>query len=320
MGGIKKKHLVSVIMSIYSEPKEWIIESIDSILNQTYTNFEFIIINDKPDRLLNEEVLKSYQIKDSRVLIVRNEENIGLTKSLNKGLKIAKGKYVARMDADDIAFCNRFEIQVDYLNRNESISIVGSWTKTFGIENKEYKYLSNSKLLKASLFFGNRISHSSLMFRKEDFISNNLYYDPVFSKSQDYELWCRASLKLNLANVNLVLMMNRTHSEQISNAGLNSQNEYADKVKLRWLDNLGLDFNEREKYIFLSFINDEIVIRDDFLILITLLKEILKANLTEKIFDSQYFKLLLCYKIIAYSFKNKNNFNLKLKVISLLFD
>ncbi|WP_367757268.1 glycosyltransferase [Flavobacterium sp. WC2430] len=310
---------VSVLLSVYNEPVQWLKESIDSILTQTFQNFEFIIINDNPENSVNKIFLEEYTLKDDRILLINNSENIGLTKSLNKGLKIVKGKYIARMDADDIAFCNRFEIQVDYLNRNESISIVGSWTKTFGIENKEYKYLSNSKLLKASLFFGNRMSHSSVMFRKEDFIINNLYYDSVFSKSQDYELWCRASLKLNLANVNLVLMMNRTHSEQISNAGLNSQNEYADKVKLRWLDNLGLNFNEREKYIFLSFINNEILINDDFSILITLLKEILKANITEKIFDKQSFKVMLFYKIGTYSFKMKFDLILQLKMFSFFF-
>ena len=101
-------------MSIYSEEEEWIRESIDSILNQTFSDFEFIIINDNPNRDKNNSLLTEYTRIDNRIIIITNEENIGLTKSLNKGLEIARGKYIARMDADDISLPTRFEKQVDF--------------------------------------------------------------------------------------------------------------------------------------------------------------------------------------------------------------
>ena len=101
---------ISVIMSIYSEKEEWIKESIDSILSQTFRDFEFIIINDNPKRKQNENLLLEYSQKDNRIIVITNKENIGLTKSLNKGLSIAKGKYIARMDADIICslWCQYF--------------------------------------------------------------------------------------------------------------------------------------------------------------------------------------------------------------------
>ena len=99
---------VSVLMSVYSEPKEWLISSINSILNQSFSDFEFIIINDNPTRSINSIVLNYFAITDSRVKIFENKSNIGLTKSLNKGLKLTEGKYIARMDADDISLPDRF--------------------------------------------------------------------------------------------------------------------------------------------------------------------------------------------------------------------
>lgn len=106
-----KSPLVSVVMAIYNEPVEWMRQAIDSILYQSFKDFEFIIINDNPIRVENKEILDEYSAKDSRVIVVLNEENIGLTKSLNKGLAIASGEYIARMDADDIAMPERLRMQ-----------------------------------------------------------------------------------------------------------------------------------------------------------------------------------------------------------------
>lgn len=119
---------VTVLMSMYNTPLEQLKESIESILNQTYKNFEFLIIDDGS----NEEcvnLVKSYN--DKRINLVRNEQNIGLEKSLNKGLKLAKGKYIVRMDTDDIAYTDRIEKQVDFIKKNSEYSIVGSKAEIF---------------------------------------------------------------------------------------------------------------------------------------------------------------------------------------------
>ena len=115
---------MSVIMSCYNERKPDIIKSINSILEQTYKLFEFIIIVDNPK---NNEIIETIKkFKDKRIKVIINEKNIGLAESLNKGISIAKGKYIARMDADDISLPNRFKIQFDYLESHPDIDVVGS--------------------------------------------------------------------------------------------------------------------------------------------------------------------------------------------------
>ena len=113
--------IISVIMSVYNEPLDWVQESIDSILQQTFGNFEFIIINDNPNNKELFDFLITNKIKDNRIIIINNDENIGLTKSLNKGLERAKGEYIARMDADDISLPERLEKQINFLNTNHII-------------------------------------------------------------------------------------------------------------------------------------------------------------------------------------------------------
>ena len=98
---------ISVVMSVYNEPVDWIRQSIDSILNQTFRYFEFIIINDNPEGISQKKMLKDFAAKDNRIKIIENEENKGLTKSLNIGISKATGKYIARMDADDISMPDR---------------------------------------------------------------------------------------------------------------------------------------------------------------------------------------------------------------------
>ena len=117
---------ITVLMSIYKEPIDWMILSIDSIIEQTYKDFEFIIINDNPERLDNTKLLEKYLKKDSRIKIVNNSENIGLTKSLNKGLAVSTGEYIARMDADDISLPTRFEKQIAFLESNPNVIVLGT--------------------------------------------------------------------------------------------------------------------------------------------------------------------------------------------------
>lgn len=120
--------LISVIMSVYREPKEWIIRSIDSILTQTMKDFEFIVVCDNPDYSIAQELILDYHNRDNRLKYIFNDANIGLTKSLNKALSLAVGKYIARMDADDISLPDRFCQQVCFLESNPVYSICSTDT------------------------------------------------------------------------------------------------------------------------------------------------------------------------------------------------
>ena len=117
---------VSVILSAYNEEERWFREAVESIINQSYENFEFILILDNPNNTLLEEIINEYCNKDNRIVYIKNEKNLGLVKSLNKGLEYAKGKYIARMDADDIANVDRLKKQYEFMEANKDIDLIGT--------------------------------------------------------------------------------------------------------------------------------------------------------------------------------------------------
>lgn len=180
---------VSVVMALHNAKIEILKKSINSILNQTYSDYEFIIIDD-----INSQecisYLNSIAQQDKRVILLRNKKNIGLTKSLIKGISISKGEYIARQDADDFSYKERFKAQIDYLDNNPKTSILGTWY----LEKTDYGY---SKLnanendhfkLKNKLYFSNPICHSSSMFIKS-FYKEAQGYNPNYATCQDLDLW-----------------------------------------------------------------------------------------------------------------------------------
>lgn len=186
-----KNPLVSVIMATYNEPAKYIKEAIESILNQTFSNFEFIIVDDSTN-LDTIETIDSYT-HDSRVIIIRKKSRMGFARALNEGLKIAKGQYIARMDADDISFTNRFKIQLDYLSLHSEIDVLGGNIQIInesGTVVSQRKYPNNKFKLCLSTIFRSPVAHPTVMFRRS-IIDNQLYYDEFFSKAEDLEFWFR---------------------------------------------------------------------------------------------------------------------------------
>jgi len=204
-------------MAVYNGEK-YLCEAIDSILNQTFKNFEFLIINDgSTDGTA--EILQSYH--DPRIKIINNEKNMGLAKSLNKGLKIAKGKYIARMDADDISLQERLEKQLAIIEKNKNVGMVASWIHIID-ENNNYvrdwhadREDNSPEEIYYTLFFKNCIAHSSVLFNKELILKIG-GYDESFKKSQDYELWIRLSKITKIIKIKDVLVIRKEHSVNIS--------------------------------------------------------------------------------------------------------
>lgn len=191
---------ISIIMPVYNGGK-YLIEAVDSILNQTFSDFELIIIEDASSDL-SYSILKKY--KDSRIILIRNNENLGITKSLNRGLNKAKGKYIARMDADDVSLPNRLKRQFEVLEENPNIGVVGTFAKSIdenGIELNLMNLPKDDIDIKSCLFWGNQIIHPSVMIRKEVLISNNIKYDETFNSSQDYKLWIDLMDKTSFHNL-----------------------------------------------------------------------------------------------------------------------
>jgi len=178
-------------MAVYND-EFWLKESIQSILSQTYQNWEFIIIDDGSNDQ-SKEIIKRYLDKDNRIKLIENNNNIGLAASLNKGILCASGEYIARMDADDISEPTRFQKQITFLGENSTIDVLGTGAEIIDKKDNSYGYInmieSPSKIIKnisvKKLFF-----HPSVMIRKSYFDKVGLY-EKSLRKGQDLELWIR---------------------------------------------------------------------------------------------------------------------------------
>lgn len=226
---------ISVIMSVYNGQK-YLEESIKSILEQDYDNFEFIIVNDKStDQSL--EIINSFQ--DDRIIIINNPENLGLTKSLNNALKIAKGKYIARQDADDISKPERFKEQIFFLEKNPETALLGSFVYRIDNNGKIIDEVHN--LVSPSyddMLKHNHIKHGSVMFKK-DVICDLGGYNEIFKYVQDYELWIRVSKNHAIYNLNKPLYKLRIHEDSIGSNKIEESRLYsvlARKISLGQID------------------------------------------------------------------------------------
>lgn len=199
---------ISVIMTVYNTPEEWLREAIASILNQTYSDFEFIIINDGSTNNA-EDVILSYT--DERIKYIK-QDNQGIANAANRGLSIARGEYIARMDSDDISDKFRFEKQISYLDKHSEISVLGTNYERFP-KVKIVKMPKNPKYLDFVRCCS--IANPTVMFRRLDFEKYNLRYNPEY-KCEDYELWSRAIKFLKFANLDDVLLKYRWHGNNTS--------------------------------------------------------------------------------------------------------
>ena len=225
---------VSVLMCIYNEPIEWITMSIDSILKQTFHDFEFIIINDNPGRAENTDLLNKY-IFDKRILNITNDQNLGLTKSLNIGLKHCRGKYVARMDADDISLPGRLFDQVEILRKHPRIVVCGTFVQFIderGGEKftltKQYEY---DEYIKERMIINNTIAHPTAMIRRSVLVEENISYDEDYIVAQDYKLWFDLIEFGCFYNVPKKLLLYRVSSRQISKYRKSIQMKFSSTIR-----------------------------------------------------------------------------------------
>lgn len=231
---------ISVLMSVYNTQEEYLREAIESILNQTYTDFEFIIINDGSSNNAK-EVIMSYN--DSRIKYFE-QENKGLIYTLNQGLKFCNGEYIARMDSDDISLPNRFEKQVEILDSNSEIGVVGALIQIFPNKEKIAPYVEYPKFL--DLIKTNQLAHPVVMIRKSILEKFNLKYEN-FLYAEDYELWSRFIKYSKIYNIQEVLLKYRIHPSSVSSKFNKQQIETDKKIKHIMLDFLTDDKNLQQK-------------------------------------------------------------------------
>ena len=240
-----KVPLVSCIMSCY-ERYDYLVDSINSILAQTYANFEIIVVLEKSKSQEKiAEVLDG--IKDTRIRIIKNTKKLGFAASLNVGLDVAKGKYIARMDDDDLSAPLRFAMQVDYMEKHENVGIVGSNMVVFGKIEDKFLVFSENKYIKAAALLYSPFMHPTVMMRKSMLEEYDLRYDPGYF-TEDYELWSRAVYLFDVVNLTDCLVYYRLHTSQATGQmnDLKIHNSHKQVMRNQLKKHLKLDLTENE--------------------------------------------------------------------------
>ena len=237
---------VSVLMSVYNG-ESYLGEAVESILNQTFIDFEFIIVDDgATDSTWS--ILSEYAARDKRIVLLQNKNNIGLAKSLNKGLAMARGEYIARQDADDISLSVRFVNQVEYLDKNREVGVLGTEVELIDdcgrpMLNYNPPFLPTTPgMVRWTLFFRCCLHHPTVMARRRAY--NNLGgYSPGCPYAEDYELWLRLAVaRIKICNLQQKLVRLRKHSGSVTNVHEKLHRRNADNaVRGALAANLGKD-------------------------------------------------------------------------------
>lgn len=307
---------LSVVMSVFNG-SAFLNESIDSILNQTFPDFEFIIIDDGST---DDSALKIKSYSDKRIIFIQNEKNFGLSRSLNKGISISRGEYIARMDCDDVSLPTRFEKQIKYLDQDKSLGLIGSWTKVLGTDILNEFPLKHEQILN-QLLFSNCISHPTVMFRKSFFLEYNLNYNALFKYAQDYELWVRCIKLFKIMNIPDILLFYREHKQQMRVTFNDLVSFEPAKIKVTQLAEFSnLSFNDAKiQLCFSVFLGKFSFTISDFCLLDEFLKEQLMQNSYKKYYFNEVFYKYL-FNIWFSAFIRIELYNFKIyKVIRHLY-
>lgn len=265
--------IISVIMPVYNAG-EFVREAIQSILDQTFTDFEFIIIDDgSTDNSL--QIIESF--KDHRIIILTNTSNTGNYPSRNKGLKIARGKYICVMDADDVASPIRLERQYYFMENYRGIGLAGSGFRYLG-NNTDVFRENDFDRIKVILLRNDCFIHPTLILRQRFLNEYNLEYNEKYFFAADYDLIVRAARFFKVTNMPEILLNYRIHKDQITTKNRQKQMEYADEIALDQLKYLGITPDESETRLHLDFLKGNMITYSDKHSLVDWIERIKRAN------------------------------------------
>ena len=196
-------------MPVYKTDEKYLRENIESVLNQSYSDFELLILDDCPTDTC-ERIIKSYN--DDRIQYTINEKNLGISRTRNKLIGMARGEYLAVCDHDDVSLPERFAKEVEYLDNNPDVGVVSCNFKTL-VKKTISSYPINDKDIKLGLMGGCILLHPACMIRKSVLVDNNIYYEEEFSPAEDYMMWCRLIKYTKFHNINEILFLYRDHLE-----------------------------------------------------------------------------------------------------------
>lgn len=284
----KKKHekesLVSFIMPVYNGAS-FLSKTIESILNQTYENFELLILDDfSTDNSI--EIIKSFD--DKRIRLFKNKKNEGYIKGLNFLIQNSRGDYIARNDQDDISLPNRIYKQLKLFKRKPELSIVGGQIKTFGKSQKKISYPTSLSDCRSHLLFNTCLHHPTVIFKRKKIESLiNRLYDEDKEPSEDYDLWTRLSLFLEIENVPDIILKYRIHQNNYST--LHQEKQFENNLIIRknyFKKYLKMSIKENENILMNKIIYNKDISEKDLYELTVFFNRIKKFSKNHKDFSS----------------------------------
>ena len=292
---IDERDLVTVVMSVYRTERRLLVRAVESIFHQTYDKFEFVIIDDGAD-----ENCKDYlnSICDDRIILISNEQNIGLAASLNKGIQIAHGKYIVRMDADDYSYPERLSKQIGYLEDHDEIDVLACISMdichgelTGGIGGA-YRSFDN-ETMKIELSFGPKtFPHPTVVFRTAFLKDNNIRYDESFVRAQDYDMWARCVMLGRLASLQMPLLLYNSDDKETTEPS-EEQIRFSNITKLECLYRLLPDATDREKELYVHMKDMKITGTPKENILF--IRRLVKANDSRMIYDRREYREVIYF-------------------------
>jgi glycosyltransferase involved in cell wall biosynthesis len=279
----KQPIFVTILMPVFNS-ESFLTDAIESILKQSYANFEFLIVNDgSTDNSLR--ILNEYKKKDKRI-IIHNQENFGIERALNNGISISRGEYIFRMDSDDISTSDRIESQLKFMIAN-NIDVCGSWAKCFGSSNKIIKTNVFNKDIKTAMFFLSPFVHPTMAFKA--YVLREEKYSDTFSHAEDYYLWTRLAMKkIVFGNLPKICLYYRVHNNQVSSKERKIQESSTMKIRKLYYNSVSEKLPNSNIIIIFFCLCKYIVLEINILLYVAYyLKSVIKTRI--------YFKTLELY-------------------------
>lgn len=302
-----KTPTISVIMPVYNAEK-YISETIESILNQTYSDFELLILDDhSSDTSL--AIIQSFQERDPRIVVVSKLKNVGPANLRNEGFKLANAPFIALMDADDIALPTRFEKQILVLTNNLEIGVCGTWFTFFGgKKNRVIRHEEQPEAIKVSFLHSCGIGNPTVMLRKS--CLQGLQFDPEYVPVEDYELWSRLLSKTKFYNIQESLLRYRQHENNISKTKIQNVNGAVLQVKKNQMMQFGIAASDEKMTYYLNAVSlRRKLCSDEIVQTISASKFLLSQNTILKNFDEALLQIHINNTLIR-TIRNAKNQNL----------
>ncbi|MHB8261599.1 MAG: glycosyltransferase family 2 protein [Bacteroidia bacterium] len=311
---------ISVILPVYNAA-DYLAEAIESILSQSYQNFELLLINDgSTDNSKN--IINSYS--DTRIRYFENDGNKGPSYTRNLGLIHSKGDYISFLDADDMALPNKLEQQLTFMKQHHEVGVCGCYAEYFGDRVGTWQYPVSNKEIRCRLMWGSSIIMSAAFIRKNTLANNNIQFSDKYLPTEDFKLWVEMSKVSQLHNIPEVLVKYRTHRQQITVTKEKLMNETKTKIILEQLSDAGVkllenDFDIVFKFIcykydyFIHELNRLLEIYVEFISLNNISQKldstIINRQIEERLFEACYFSTKQCGLKAVTIFKRYFNFN-----------